>query len=119
MATSTPTTPPATTIDGQFLLPIAQSLGLAGISLGENETSAEPDLDRGASGSRACLTDQEKLLLVRLCVLHGEEYLGPKEVFWANRTAEVSLKTGKRIGNARTIITELLRKFKAEVAIVS
>ena len=65
------------------------------------------------------LTGQEKLLLVRLCVLHREEYLGPKEVFWAKRTAEVSEKTRKGVGNARAIVTELLRKFKVEVAAVS
>ena len=65
------------------------------------------------------LTGQENLLLVRLCVLHREEYLGPKEVFWAKRTAEVSEKTRKGVGNARAIVTELLRKFKVEVAAVS
>ena len=75
------------------------------------------ELDKG--GSRTRLTDQQKLLLVRLCVLHGEEYLGPKEVFWTKRMAEILQKTGKRIGNPRAIVADLLRKFKAEVAVVS
>ena len=72
----------------------------------------------GKCGTRIRLTDGEKLLLVQLCIQHGEEYLGRKEVFWTKRTAEILQRTGKRIGNARSTVTDLLQKFKMEVAAV-
>ena len=75
-----------------------------GSTLGTTAFASSNELGHDKGASRVRLTDQEKLLLVRLCVLHGEEYLGPKEVFWTKRTAEISEKTRKRIGNARTIV---------------
>ena len=115
-------TPPTAT-GSQFFLPVA----LAGVPLGENVVAAgeidrhgstqgtSAGLDHDKCGSRARFTDQEKLLLVRLCVLHGEEYLGPKEVFWARERPRYHRRLGKG-WNARTIVTELLQKFKVEVA---
>ena len=47
------------------------------------------------------------------------EYPEPNEVFWAKRTAEISQKTGKGIGKARPIVTELLWMLRVEVATIS
>ena len=47
------------------------------------------------------------------------EYLGLNEIFWAKRTAEISQMTGKGIGKARAIVTELLRMLRVEVVTIS
>ena len=43
----------------------------------------------------------------------------PKEDFWAKRTSKILQKAEERIGNARATVTNLLRKFRVEVARVS
>ncbi|KAF8242092.1 hypothetical protein K440DRAFT_640202 [Wilcoxina mikolae CBS 423.85] len=65
--------------------------------------------------TRARLTDGNKLQLVRLCVAHGEEYLGPKEEYWLKRTVQFNRMKGTNMANARTVVTALLKKYKMEM----
>ena len=69
-----------------------------------------------AASSRSSLTDGQRLQLVRLCCLKGEEYLGSKVDFWAKRTMEFNLATGKAVSSARTIVTRLYIKYRSDVA---
>ena len=48
--------------------------------------------------------------------MSGEEYLGPKEDFWAKRTMEFDKASGKAVANVRTIVTRLYKDYLSDPA---
>ncbi|KAF8542003.1 hypothetical protein BDD12DRAFT_877287 [Trichophaea hybrida] len=72
-------------------------------------------LSVAAAETRARLTDGDRLQLVRLCVTHGEEYLGPKEEYWLKQTVQFNRIKGTNMANARTVVTALLKKYMMEM----
>lgn len=53
-----------------------------------SESSGREAPKATATLTRTRVTDGQRLQMVRLCCLSGEEFLGPKEDFWAKRTIE-------------------------------
>lgn len=88
----------------------------AGIVLASLAAAPENSSPKEKTVQRSRLTARQQLHLVRLCCERGEEYSGPKENFWAKRTAEFNRVTGKSVASARTIVTRLYREYLAKAA---
>jgi len=69
---------------------------------------------------RGHLTPNQKVILVRLCSQHGEEYLAMrKEAFWSSMTTQINGTLKTNIAGARTVVDSLMKKYKEAVAKVS
>lgn len=85
-----------------------------------------PSVDSSQPGSpllkgtkRVQLTEMEKVYLVRMCVTHGEEFLGVKEAFWNKMTQMIVTATGKNIPDARGVVRYVYKNWLKETAMVS
>lgn len=63
------------------------------------------------------LTSKEKLLLVRLCVLHGGEYSLPsgRERFWSKMQDLFSTTLGRPASNPRVTMSRMLTEYKKKI----
>ena len=66
---------------------------------------------------RGChLTAGRKLVLVRLCTQHGNDYLGSTgKAFWSRRTSEFNEIVGVKIQSAKSVVEGLMKKYQKDI----